>query len=86
VILDYAEGIKAIDWSLIAQRDYNDRVCKVTCMAECLSPNSVSADKMFAIYVKTEADEKAVQELTKEHGISCFVNLMPTMFASDAHV
>ena len=33
-ILDYDAGFSAIDWELIEERDYDDRACKVACMAE----------------------------------------------------
>jgi len=85
-ILDYDDGFDTIDWALIAERDYEDRACKVACMAECLSPTSVPADKIFAVYVKTEAAEKAVLELSDRHGVSCYINLMTTMFVGEADV
>ncbi|MGI2091653.1 DarT ssDNA thymidine ADP-ribosyltransferase family protein [Shewanella oncorhynchi] len=85
-IIDYVEGIEAIDWSLIAKRNYDDRACKVACMAECLSPNVVLADKIFGIYVKTEVDQKIVLELAKKHSVSCYINLAAYMFAGAQHV
>lgn len=85
-MLNYDEGIKAIDWALIEQRDYDDRACKVACMAECLSPIGVTPDKIFAVYVKTAEILKTVQALAKKYGITCHVNLQPKMFAGDAHV
>ena len=85
-ILNYPEGFVAIDWPLIAQRDYDCRECKVACMAECLSPNTVLADKFFSIYVKNEADRKTVSELAKQHAVTCHINLAPHMFAGDADV
>ena len=80
-ILSYIEGMDTIDWDLIAARDYDDRACKVACMAECLSPSSVSSDKFFAIYVKTEECEEAVKTLIKKYGLPCHVNLNSNMFA-----
>lgn len=85
-ILSYDEGIKAIDWALIEQRNYDCRACKVACMAECLSPSSVTPDKIFAVYVKTAEILNAVKALVKKYGITCHVNLQPKMFVGDAHV
>ncbi|WP_054113030.1 DarT ssDNA thymidine ADP-ribosyltransferase family protein [Marinagarivorans algicola] len=85
-ILDYIPGFEAIDWALIAQRDYDNRECKVACMAECLSPNTVLADKFCRIFVKNHADHKTVSELAKQHAVSCHINLGPNMFAGDADV
>lgn len=85
-ILDYVEGMNAIDWTLIAERDYENRECKVACMAECLSPTSVSAVRFFAVYVKTREAEKAVLELAGKHKLSCHINLADNMFASETDV
>lgn len=85
-ILDYIPGFEAIDWVLIAQRDYDNRECKVACMAECLSPNTVLADKFCSIFVKNEADQKTVSELAKQYALTCHINLGPNMFAGDADV
>ncbi|WP_305909651.1 DarT ssDNA thymidine ADP-ribosyltransferase family protein [Methylomarinum sp. Ch1-1] len=85
-ILDYDAGINVIDWALISQRDYSDRACKVACMAECLSPYSVPAGKIFCVYVKTEAVRKAVQDLADKHNVSSHINLAIHMFAGEAHV
>lgn len=85
-ILDYGIGINAIDWALIEQRDYDNRVCKVACMAECLSPNSVPAEKICSIFVKTNSVEQTVRALANKYRISCHINLNPSMFVGDAHV
>lgn len=85
-ILDYAQGLEAIDWALIAQRDYDNRECKVACMAECLSPNTVMADKFCSIYVKNQADQKVVSELAKQHTVASHINMAPHMFVGDADV
>lgn len=85
-ILDYDIGINAIDWALIEQRDYDDRACKVACMAECLSPDSVTPEKIFAVYVKTVEILNIVKALAIKYGITCHLNLQPKMFVGDAHV
>lgn len=85
-ILDYVEGIKAIDWPLISQRNYDNRACKVACMAECLSPTTVPSKKIFGIYVKTNKDQEVVQGVAKKYSLMCHINLAPYMFAGDADV
>jgi hypothetical protein len=85
-ILDYDQGMAAIDWTLIAKRDYEDRACKVACMAECLSPESVPASKIFSIYVKTETVEKVVRELVDGHKLKCHINPACNMFVGEKNV
>lgn len=85
-ILSYDDGIHSIDWELIAKKDYNDRACKIACMAECLSPTSVDASKIFSIYAKTETDLREVQRLVARHGLSCHINLAAKMFAGHIDV
>lgn len=85
-ILDYNVGMDTIDWALIAQKDYENRACKVACMAECLSPADVPAEKIFSLYVKTPEVEKIVQDFANEYGISSYINLMPNMFAGNPNV
>lgn len=85
-ILEYEDGMNTIDWSLIAQKEYDDRACKVACMAECLSPTTVPVHKIFCVYVKTESVRGQVQKLAHTHGVSCHVDLVASMFAGDAHV
>ncbi len=85
-ILDYADGIEAIDWELIATRDYDDRECKLACMAECLSPNTVLPEKFFSIYLRNRVDRDFVINLANRHGVTCHINISPNMFAGDANV
>lgn len=85
-ILDYAEGLEAIDWALIAKREYDDRACKVACMAECLSPDIVLANRFFSIYVKTEADMGVVNKLVKQYEVTCHINSAAYMFAGNKNV
>lgn len=84
-MLNYDEGVEAIDWALIEQRNYEDRACKVACMAECLSPDAVSADKIFSIYVKTREVENEVRTLAHKYRIGCYINLRAHMFAGDVN-
>ena len=54
-LLDYDEGMEAIDWKLMGQRNYRDDECRSVCMAECLSPTVVSPEQFSQIFVATEA-------------------------------
>lgn len=56
-ILEYDEGIEAIDWNKMNARDYHDEESKSVCMAECLSPIAVPPTKFFDIFVP-DADTK----------------------------
>jgi len=85
-ILDYYDGIAAINWTLIAKRDYNDRACKVACMAECLSPSTVPAEKIFSVYVKTEAAKEVVEDLAVEYKVIRHINLASHMFVGEVNV
>ena len=51
---DYQEGFELVNWDLMQERDYHDSYCKSVCMAECLSPQPVSASDFFKIFVPTE--------------------------------
>jgi ssDNA thymidine ADP-ribosyltransferase, DarT len=60
-LLDYDDGMKAIEWDVMNKRDYLDQHCKCVCMAECLAPGPVPAENFHAIYVKD--DEARAQAL-----------------------
>lgn len=79
-ILDYQEGIQAINWDLMNLRDYRDEQCRLTCMAECLSPYAVGPSSIFSIIAKDSAAEQRVRQLAATHGISCHINVNPHMF------
>lgn len=53
-LLDFREGVAAIDWETMNRRDYHDPVCKSVCMAECLSPSPVPSAHFFRIYAPSE--------------------------------
>jgi len=85
-ILDYDEGIDAIDWALINHKNYDDRACKVACMAECLSPSCVLTGTMHCIYVKTDEILEHAKQLAHKTNVSCYINLAVPMFAGDPRV
>lgn len=81
-LLNYAEGIEAIDWNIMNERDYTTREGKNVCMAECLSPSAVSPTNFQQIYVKSQENKLAVEKMLKEQGVKCWVNVNNRMFAN----
>lgn len=79
-LLEYSDGIEAIDWEAMDKRDYSDRHSHSVCMAECLSPTSVSANSFFSIYVKDQKSSKRVKTMLESAGIDCYVDINPRMF------
>jgi hypothetical protein len=82
-ILDYDAGFSEIDWELMEERDYDDRACKVVCMAECLSPKAVPPHFFFSLYVKDERVEKIVNAMVLKYNASCRVNINSKMFVGE---
>lgn len=82
-ILDYDAGFSAIDWELMEERDYDDRACKVACMAECLSPTSVNPNLIFCIYVKEARVKAVVDRLVSSHNVNCHVDINSAMFVGE---
>jgi len=80
-LLDYDEGMEAIDWEVMNKRDYSDQYCKCVCMAECLAPGPVTADLFHAIYVKDDEAQEQVQELINGRYRALHVDVMPAMFS-----
>ncbi|UWZ97432.1 DUF4433 domain-containing protein [Vibrio splendidus] len=81
-LLDYAEGIEAIDWDTMNARNYTSHEGKSVCMAECLSPTPVSPANFGQIYVKSEADKQTVQAMLRDYKVTCWVNVNQRMFAN----
>ena len=82
-ILDYDAGFIEIDWELMEERDYDDKACKVVCMAECLSPTTVSSDLIFCIYIKYTRVKAVVDKLVNLHNVCCHVDINPAMFVGE---
>ena len=80
-LLDYDEGMKAIDWEVLNKRDYSDQYCKCVCMAECLAPGPVLADEFHAVYVKDDEAQAQVRELIGRRNRALHVDVMPAMFS-----
>lgn len=65
-LMDFDDGMNAIDWEKMAERDYTDNECKEICMAECLTENSVSASDFFSIIVSDEDTKRDVIKMRDE--------------------
>ncbi|HGM5270114.1 DarT ssDNA thymidine ADP-ribosyltransferase family protein [Serratia nevei] len=79
-LLDYEAGMNATDWATMNLRKYDNDECKRICMAECLSPETVSAKDFFSIYVPDAESENTVNTLKQKHGLNMYVNNSPKMF------
>lgn len=79
-LLNYEAGMAAIDWETMNRRDYRDDNCKCICMAECLSPTTVSASDFNSIFVPDAETEETVNNLKRTFGLNMYVNNSPHMF------
>ena len=79
-LLDYAEGIDAINWDKMDERDYADDESKSVGMAECLSPEVVRPVSFQSIYVSNVESRKSVMELLKQFDLSMYVDVNEKMF------
>ena len=51
--LEYTEGMKSIDWETMNIRDYNNAQSRSVCIAECLSPQTVTVDNFLSCMFQT---------------------------------
>ncbi|MHB8252798.1 MAG: DarT ssDNA thymidine ADP-ribosyltransferase family protein [Acidiferrobacter sp.] len=79
-LLDYSDGVDAIDWATMNLRDYHNPECKSICMAECLSPDPVPVDKFFKIYAPTDVVAESIQTMIGNLGLNLEVAVNPRMF------
>ncbi len=79
-LLDYQPGVEAIDWETMNIRDYHDPECKSICMAECLSPEPVTVDKFFKIFVPSDVVANKVIGIVDDLGLELGVVVNPRMF------
>ena len=79
-LLNYVDGIRAIDWDAMDKRDYKDPHSHSVCMAECLSPSTVSSNSFVSIYVKDNVSYERVNAMLQAANISCYVNINAYMF------
>jgi hypothetical protein len=61
-LLDWDEGMDAIDWRQIDREDrnYDDQECRLACMAEALSAQAVSLGEVAFIYVPNPRVQQSV--------------------------
>lgn len=79
-LMSYDEGMGAIDWETMNQKDFKNPESKIICMAECLAPEAVKPSIFHAIYVATEKDRIEVQKAVTENGLRMFVEVKPFYF------
>ncbi len=79
-LMTYDEGMEAIDWDAMNERNYSDANSKSVCMAECLAPGIVDANHIHSIFVKTDTCEAKVAQLVNKYQLGIFVNKRPNMF------
>ncbi|MEG1039007.1 MAG: DarT ssDNA thymidine ADP-ribosyltransferase family protein [Pseudomonas sp.] len=79
-LLEYAEGFEAINWDVMNVRDYHDPRCKSICMAECLSPDVVSAGDFFKIFVSNAEVEALCEAKMREAGVTVQIGVNRGMF------
>lgn len=83
-LLSWDEGLSSISWEVMAQRNYNNHICKEVCMAEAVFKGSIQLQHFHCVYVKNEEVKKKVEYLFTKHsciGIA-FVNVNQYMFLS----
>lgn len=79
-LLEYSDGVEAIDWEAMNRREYRDTYCKSVCMAECLSPTTVPMADIFKIFVPDAKVEKFVTSLLTKRGLHIDVGVNKAMF------
>lgn len=82
-LFDYEQGMQVINWDLMNQRNYLNELCRMTCMAECLSPVAVAPRYFSAIYVKNEQLANNVRQSMSAHNVNCHLNINAQMFVGN---
>ncbi len=78
--MDYEEGMDHIDWDQMNRRDYGDDESKSICMAECLSPQAVTVDNFFKLYVSNDKVKQNVEMILRDHNVDIEVIVNRGMF------
>lgn len=81
-LMAYDEGFNAINWSKMNERNYNDVESKSVCMAECLSPNIVSASRFLSIFVNNAEQQQKVLANRNTAKLDFRVNINSRMFVN----
>ena len=68
-LLEYDEGIKAIDWEAMHTMGTEEEYIKNVKMAECLTALRIPSNAFNSICVKDEETKKIVEELLTTRGI-----------------
>lgn len=79
-LFEYTEGMKSIDWETMNIRDYHNAQSKSVCMAECLSPQTVTVDNFFKLYVSNDKVKQNVEMILRDHNIDIEVIVNRGMF------
>lgn len=80
-LYNYAEGINAIDWDIMEEKDYIDRSSKATCLAEALFPGIVPVSDFQSIVVKSIFTQIEVKKILRNYNVdSVFVDVRPNYF------
>jgi hypothetical protein len=53
-------------WQTMNKRDYHDPASKSVCMAECLSPKTVSTSNFYTVFVPSQRVEEMVNAAASE--------------------
>lgn len=79
-LLDYNTGFQAIDWAQMSTRDYQNTLCKNTCMAECLSPSVVAPESFARIYAPNDDVRELCEAKMRLLGLKTPISVNPGMF------
>ena len=79
-LMDYAAGFQTMDWDAMNRREYHDPHSKSVCMAECLSPTPVPADRFFTVYVADTVVENYVSRMATKLKVVLSVGVNNHMF------
>ena len=78
--LEYTEGMKSIDWETMNIRDYNNAQSRSVCIAECLSPQTVTVDNFFKLYVSNDKVKQNMEMILRDHNVDIEVIVNRGMF------
>lgn len=81
-LLNYEDGLEAIDWEVMDVRNYRESNGRSVCMAECLSPRTVLASEFFKIFVRDESTQMIVRKMVRDNNLRFEVTINPGMFVN----
>ncbi|MDZ8053867.1 MAG: DarT ssDNA thymidine ADP-ribosyltransferase family protein [Aulosira sp. ZfuVER01] len=83
ILYEYLEGYQMIEWDIMDKRDYADDNCRHICMAECLSPKTISHSDFSHIFVRSQDTQDFINEICSYilgDLPNFYVNVNPNMF------